>query len=1236
MNRSINLLLNAGVPGMDNRNTWITALMYQCQAHCGNLARLLALSIVFAVILTGTRLSNASAMQPAACTTNNRPSYSVTVCLVSPATNTTIVGDSTVAATVTFTGTSPGVRRLVFYLDDAYLLTSFGLPFSFQLPSTRWVDGAHTLAVEALLRDDFVTGRAPVNLVFANGVTQPPINTNTFAPTSGLDELERPLIVAAVGDGADGLSDADAVADTIATANPDMFLYVGDMYEKGSVAEFYNWYGVQGAHFGRFRDITNPAVGNHEYEDGVAPGYFDYWDNVPDYYSYNAGGWHFISLNSNSQFDEYLPGTPQYAWLEQDLTANASVCTIAYFHHPVVSIGPQGDTTAMHDLWTLMTQRGVDLAISGHDHDYQRWMALDQNGSPSSNGTVQFVAGTGGHGIQDFVRTDPRVLAAFGTPSYSFGTLRFELNPKGVAFQFINTTGLVLDSGVLPCTGAAPDVSAPTVPQNLTAFINSAGHPELAWTPAVDDTGVAAYSIYRDGSLLTIIDGHNQSFIDHSVAFNTSYVYRVAAADPAGNTSGQSNAAGATTPNTGTLELNPIEDTYVNSDSPTSNYGASIALRADAAPIVNSYLRFNVQGIIGHISRVTLHLYANSGSSAGYGVHQLSSNNWSEMRTTYVDAPALGAEIGLSGAVTANTWTSVELTSYITENGILELSIDTPSTTALNLASRENPGKAPFLAIEMISDPPSPPTAPENLVATAISASQVDLSWLPSQDESGIASYQVYRAEALLSNVDGNTLTFSDFTAQAGRVYVYTVVAIDGTGVASAPSAPASVTVPSIGVIYMAPIADAYVNAANPANNYGTSTTLRVDASPDIRSYLRFDLSSISGYISSALLHVYANSGSSAGYDVHGVADNSWSETSITYSNAPPPAAAVGASGPFPAEDWTAVEVSPLIDGNGLWSIALTGINPTGVSLASRESTFSPWLELAVASSPPPPTPSPTPEPSPTPTPEPTPGSLMFVPASDAYVNSSKPDNNYGSSASLRVDASPDTRSYLRFNIQGTVGTVTSAILRVFADSGSSTGYEVRGVSDNSWTELAITFNTAPVLGSVVGATDRFESGTWTSIDVTSLVAGDGVVNLALTGASNTGIALDSREGTYPPELLVTTSSGSLVAVAGTHASVAMPSVVLADNDHDALPAEDEAVNHTSDNSADTDGDTLPDLWEVENGTLPTVADADADPDGDQASNLLEFEAETDPHDDQSRPAILADHVTFLPMISAK
>ena len=71
--------------------------------------------------------------------------------------------------------------------------------------------------------------------------------------------------------------------------------------------------------------------------------------------------------------------------------------------------------------------------------------------------------------------------------------------------------------------------------------------------------------------------------------------------------------------------------------------------------------------------------------------------------------------------------------------------------------------------------------------------------------------------------------------------------------------------------------------------------------------------------------------------------------------------------------------------------------------------------------------------------------SMKFTPSADAYVLATSPDKNFGSNISIRVDNSPDTRSYLRFEVSGLGGSqIVSAKLRVFANSANSTGYSVK------------------------------------------------------------------------------------------------------------------------------------------------------------------------------------------------
>ena len=165
---------------------------------------------------------------------------------------------------------------------------------------------------------------------------------------------------------------------------------------------------------------------------------------------------------------------------------------------------------------------------------------------------------------------------------------------------------------------------------------------------------------------------------------------------------------------------------------------------------------------------------------------------------------------------------------------------------------------------------------------------------------------------------------------------------------------------------------------------------------------------------------------------------------------------------------------------------------------------------------------------------------LTFTPSADSYVNSSSRNTNYGSLTTLRGDGSPVIRSYLRFNVQGLTGTVTRATLRVFANSASSGGYEIRSVSNNTWVESTITYNNAPAVGSVLGSSGGFGAGVWTTVDITAYITGNGTYNLGLTVPGSTAISFASREsGANAPQLIVETTGGA--SATSTAARTATP-----------------------------------------------------------------------------------------------
>jgi hypothetical protein len=257
----------------------------------------------------------------------------------------------------------------------------------------------------------------------------------------------------------------------------------------------------------------------------------------------------------------------------------------------------------------------------------------------------------------------------------------------------------------------------------------------------------------------------------------------------------------------------------------------------------------------------------------------------------------------------------------------------------------------------------APIAAGSSATTAGDTAKQVTLS--ASDPDGNLLTYSIVGgpSHGFLGLVLGNTVVYTPAPGYTGLDF-FTFKASDG----SLDSNVATVAVATTGtqdpaqafVPTFLPMADAYVNQLHPNANYGTSTKLYTDASPIVRSYVRFNVSGLDGYqVTRATLRIYVQSSGASGqvFDVHGVSDSSWGETSITYGNAPAYGATVGSSGPLSAGTWASVDVTPLVLGNGPVGVALTTGAATNVRYSSRDGANPPQLVISASPSSPPGTP---------------------------------------------------------------------------------------------------------------------------------------------------------------------------------------------------------------------------------------------------------------------------------------
>ncbi len=236
-------------------------------------------------------------------------------------------------------------------------------------------------------------------------------------------------------------------------------LTLGDhQYEDDQYA---NYLKVFDPTWGRVKSLISPVVGDREYRTPAAAGYFDYFngigqqsgaagDRARGYYSYNVGAWHVIALNSNCTVVACSAGSEQERWLRADLAANATSCTLAYFHHPRFTSGSAGNNTSVQPFWQAPYDARADLILNSHAHSYERFARQTPNGGlDTTRGIREFIVGTGGKSLQALNGAQPNSQVRNNT---TYGLLKLSLRPTSYEWDFVLEAGASFDdTGTQAC-----------------------------------------------------------------------------------------------------------------------------------------------------------------------------------------------------------------------------------------------------------------------------------------------------------------------------------------------------------------------------------------------------------------------------------------------------------------------------------------------------------------------------------------------------------------------------------------------------------------------------------------------------------------------------------------------------------------------------------------------------------------------------------------------------------------
>jgi hypothetical protein len=271
--------------------------------------------------------------------------------------------------------------------------------------------------------------------------------------------------------------DSSACANTanrVLDVDPDFVATLGDLaYENGTLSDFHNRYGggtTPETRWGRpaIKSITLPGYGNHDCvdyqskdgcEDAVT--YFgpdsSFGTDIagtPGSYWAVKGSWLIVQLNSagdgGSGKATSSEVSSQNSALQNILQADDHRCEIVIWHHPRYNSGGEGGSNTFIDSWfDTSYANGVDVVLSGHAHDYERFAPQDGNANARSDGVREFVVGTGGASLTSFDSPKPNSQVRIS----DYGILRMDLgDDETYSWAFLDdTSGATDDSGSASC-----------------------------------------------------------------------------------------------------------------------------------------------------------------------------------------------------------------------------------------------------------------------------------------------------------------------------------------------------------------------------------------------------------------------------------------------------------------------------------------------------------------------------------------------------------------------------------------------------------------------------------------------------------------------------------------------------------------------------------------------------------------------------------------------------------------
>ena len=209
------------------------------------------------------------------------------------------------------------------------------------------------------------------------------------------------------------------------------------------------------------------------------------------------------------------------------------------------SVGSGGSGNSGGDVVPPTVPVGVNAVQTGPQAITVSWLAASD-------------AGTGVVGYHIFRNSGSTAVANVAAAQLSYADAG--LNPDTDYYYTVsaydgasppNESVVSAASPTVRTSPASSDTTAPSIPASLAAMAQSSSSIQLTWLASTDNaggTGLAGYRVFRNGVQVQQLAAGTLTFTDSGLSASTPYTYTVRAFDVAGNVSGDSNAATATTP----------------------------------------------------------------------------------------------------------------------------------------------------------------------------------------------------------------------------------------------------------------------------------------------------------------------------------------------------------------------------------------------------------------------------------------------------------------------------------------------------------------------------------------------------------------------------------------------------------------------------------------------------------------------------------------------------------------